>query len=178
MSTHVCETLGTCLQESQEFIRMRVCEYASESGYASWTSMHQEAWEITIDGMIRSISDAIADGHYPSHLRADEISQNNPAIKFAIKESRLYRGQGVALALFMGLIKCFRKTLSDAIDQTDRLSREISDEWHQWLVTIFDRIEIAVCSEWINVDADRYTEELQQTNLQLTHEKESVQNDF
>ncbi len=95
---------------------------------------------------------------------------DDPIAMFGIVEAQKHRERGVSLNMFLGLMKYYRQSYIDLVD--DKISDlAILKDYELFLNRIFDRIEIGFSVEWFGSKGDNTILELQINNRMMTNEK-------
>lgn len=148
----------------------RVLGYAKKQGYTEYTSTLEEAWRISIQGLSDSLIQTLELAPEHFELGPHENFETDPVCKFAIEEAARHRERGIDLKMFLGLFKYYRQAYVDRLAEGPVGGREVGDALH-WVNRIFDRLEIAFCSAWIELAEEERVRELQDTNRRLANEK-------
>ena len=148
----------------------RVLGHAKERGYTLYTSTLVEAWRLSISGLSGSILMAIDQYAEIPELSPDEDLTHDPIAQFGIIEAQRHRERGVSLLMFLGLMKYYRQSYLDLLHGQGWTSPE-TERYALYINRIFDRIEIAFCTEWASGGSDRAMQELQGKNRLMTNEK-------
>ena len=162
--------LQTLLEGSEDDLIDRVLGYARLHDYVKYTSTLQEAWRISIAGLSDAMVKALH--HYDGipELGPDEDFSHDPVATFAITEAQKHRERGVTLSMFLGLMKYYRQSYIDLISAAD--DPDIDKAWCMLFINRFyDRLEIGLCSEWLERGEKKKTRELQSSNRSMTNEK-------
>ncbi|RPJ82159.1 MAG: hypothetical protein EHJ94_02735, partial [Deltaproteobacteria bacterium] len=164
------ENISRTIHANEDWLIHRVLQYAKIHDYTKYTSTLAEAWRLSISGLSASLIKGM--DHYRSvpEMNPDDDFQNDPLTHFGIIEARRHRERGVSLSMFLGLMKYYRQSYVDLIQEKKE------DGWNLELARLFidrsfDRIEIAFCQEWSGKDQDEYIKELQANNRRMTNEK-------
>jgi signal transduction histidine kinase len=162
-----CKTL----KENEIWLMERILSYAKAQGYTEYTSTLIEAWRVSIAGLSDAISDAyvLYKDKLPEFL-PDERFEDDPVTQFGVTEARLHLKRGISLSMFLGLFKYYRYTFQDFIQTLD-LSPKDRMFHHSFVERCLDRIEIAFCTQWSNLEGDKVIAELQSSNRLMTNEK-------
>jgi PAS domain S-box-containing protein len=163
--------LAVLLREKEQWLMERILFYAREHGYAAYTSTLIEAWRISIAGLTDSVASAFESSASPEiELAVHADLRSDPVAGFGFAEARLHRRRGVDLGMFLGLFVYYRQTYQDCVreflppgDERDRLEHV--------LIRLFDRMQIAFCSEWAAHDCGGLNEEMATTLRDMTNEK-------
>lgn len=148
----------------------RILSYAKERQYVKYTSTLREAWRLSIHDLSTTIIDTFLQSDKELELHPDEDYTNDAVSRFGILEAQRHRERGVSLSMFLGLLKYYRQSYCDFISDSD-LDVVVKREAAHRVDRIFDRIEIGLAAEWVNLSADRYRIDLEDTNRRLTNEK-------
>ena len=155
---------------NEETLMEHVLAFAKVSGYAKYASTLFEAWRTSIAGLSGAFKEAIETHGRVPPIHAEEDIVNDPMTSFAVMEAQRHRERGVRIDMFLGLLKYYRRAYVELIHDIDEEPAAIQlclDSIH----CFFDKIEIAFCSEWAELDKDRLVEELQASNRFLSNEK-------
>ena len=161
--------LARLLNGGGDWLLERLFHYATRQDFARYSSPLKEAWRLSLVGLTEALTAAAASG-VDCELTPEADYQQDPACAFGIQEARRHRSRGVNLAMFLGLFKYYRQTYQD-------LLREEGEAFHDpraaaiLVDRIFDRIEIAFCTEWSGTDGEAQIRELSRSNLDLASEK-------
>lgn len=167
MMENFCKTL----KENELWLMERILSYAKKQGFTKYSSTLVEAWRVSINGL----SDAIIQGcamygdNLPEFL-PDENFEADPITQFGIDEARLHRERGISLSMFLGLYKYYRYAYEDLVKTYD-VPGPKKEFYHAFVERCFDRIEIAFCNQWSNLNNDKLILELQESNRLMTNEK-------
>lgn len=148
----------------------RVLGYAKQRGYTRFTSTLQEAWRLSIAGLTASLCQAMDTLAEIPELGPDVDTIEDPLTLFALVEARRHRERGVTLTMFLGLMKYYRQSYIDLLASVPP-SAGITADARLFIDRCFDRIEVAFCQEWVDIDPANRNEELQQANRFMTNEK-------
>ncbi|WP_051261328.1 sensor histidine kinase [Desulfovibrio inopinatus] len=163
--------LQNLLIQSEYKLMERILQYAKSQGYSRYTSTLVEPWRISIQGLTDAIVTAIL--HYgkvlPQFSPQDQF-EDDPIAQFGLIEAQLHRERGIDLAMFLGLYKYYRYTYVGLIREASFDDAE-KDFYVSFVERCFDRIEIAFCSQWINLGESVALTELQRANRTITNEK-------
>lgn len=148
----------------------RILACAKQHGYTEYTSTLIDAWHVSIAGINLTLGQAVdifdATG---LELSPDDTFDNDPISLFAIEQSRLHRERGVNLTMFLGLLKYYRQVYLDCVTELGDDSNQDRDL--TFVNRFYDRLEIALCSDWTKVSNEKRIAELQERNRTMTNEK-------
>lgn len=162
--------LAKLLQDNQSFLIKRVLEYAKQLGYVKYTSTLEEAWIASISGLTGALTTAMIRNPSIPEISVDHDFFNDPVAQFGIIEAQQHRRRGISMEMYLSLMKYYRQSYLDLVTET------VSDAGQKniyllWILRFFDFTEIAFCAEWNAMSNDAKLTELQQTNRNLTNEK-------
>ena len=164
------EAFHDIIAGSEEWLMERVLQYARQYGYSAYTSTLSEAWRASIAGLSIPIIAALRTDEQIQPLRADRDFAADPVARFGVEEAKKHRERGVTFTLFLGLMKYYRRAYIDLLLQTGYPPAEAAAS-RERLDNFFDRMELGFSSEWFKLNQTELIRELQQTNLQITSEK-------
>jgi len=162
--------LQSLLYQYEGWLLERVLQYARQYGYAKSAATLEEGWRLSIVALSDLITSAVTDPNTSLDLGPHESADPDSRFRLIIEESRRHRMRGVSLPIFLSLLKYYRRTYQDLLDEAvpDPSERmPISD----FIVRLFDRLEVACLSDWARTDPESFTQELRTRNLALTNEK-------
>jgi hypothetical protein len=162
--------LAAILQQHEDWLMQRVLGYAKERGYTRFTSTLQEAWRLSIAGLTASLCQAMETLDRIPELGVEIDGAQDPLTLFALVEARRHRERGVTLTMFLGLMKYYRQSYIDLLASVPASAGLAADD-RLFVERCFDRIEVAFCQEWIDIDPANRHEELQEANRFMTNEK-------
>jgi PAS domain S-box-containing protein len=162
--------LQSIIAENEEWLIDRILAYAKRQGYTRYTSTLREAWRQSVAGLSASIVAALKDGIPDLELTPEEDCAGDPMTRFGIHEADLHRQRGVALGMFLGLMKYYRQAYLDLIVKTSP-DRRRQGAFSHLLNRCFDRIEIGFVSSWPAPDPNDLIADLQRANRDMTNEK-------
>lgn len=148
----------------------RILEYATTHDYVKYTSTLKEAWRLSISGITQSIVDEIKQNRMDMSLGPDTDYSQDPVAQFGIEEARRHRERGVGIGMFLGLLKYYRQTYKDLVDVSGD-DPDTKTKFDQFIERCFDRIEIGLCTEWMQMPAEELLSKLQVVNRRMTNEK-------
>ena len=158
------------LKNKEEWLMERILDYAIQREYSKYTSTLKEAWRLSISGLSQSFIAGLQTGRDDFELHPEEAYHKDPITQFGILEGKRHRERGIDIAMFLGLFKYYRQCYFDLIHSTD-FDQQLKAKYHSMIDRFFDRVEIGLCSEWINTDQSKLIKELQDTNRRMTNEK-------
>ncbi|MGC8660094.1 MAG: PAS domain-containing protein [Desulfomonilaceae bacterium] len=164
------DLLRELIVNGEEWIIHRLWIYTTERGYAKYSSTLEEAWRISIKGVSGCIIKALEIHDSPPELSPDDQFDQDPIAAFGVAEAQRHRERGITLGMFLGLLKYYRQTYIDLVDESG-LKTEDRSRYHLFVERCFDRIEIGVSVEWASGTGEERIQELQATNRFLTNEK-------
>ncbi|WP_147819943.1 PAS domain S-box protein [Salidesulfovibrio onnuriiensis] len=160
--------LHTLLTNHEEWLMERILAYAKKQGYTRYTSTLVEPWRMSVSGLTKAIGKGLENSEsLRAGLTPDDCYKDDPVSEFAIMESRLHRQRGVNLSMFLGLLKYYRASYFDLVEE--KAPPELRASFHGFLLDFFDRLEVALSGDWAATTDD--PPEVQAINRQLANEK-------
>ena len=160
----------TFILENEEWLMKQILFYAKRQGYSKYTSTLMEAWRLSISGLSNTLVSTISADMKDLELSPEENYTIDPAASFGILEAKRHRERGINLSMFLGLMKYYKQSYLDLIDQT-ALSGLCKDTYKLKVERFFDRIELGFCTEWCSLKEKVKLRELQNKNRDITNEK-------
>jgi signal transduction histidine kinase len=164
------EKLQRLISNNEDWLMSRVLSYAQERGYGKYTSTLKEDWRVSISGLSASLLAALLTYKKSPELGPDEDYLNDPIAGFAITEAQKHRERGVPLAMFLGLMKYYRQSYLDLVGHAS-FAADYDNKCRLFITRFFDRLEIGFCTAWASLTRNKVVEELQNSNLAMTNEK-------
>jgi len=155
---------------NEEWLMKQILFYAKRQGYSKYTSTLMEAWRLAISGLSNALISSIARDIKEFELAPDEDYSIDPAASFGILEAKRHRERGVNLSMFLGLMKYYKQSYMDLIDQAES-SGSCKDTYKLKMERFFDRIELGFCTEWCTHTEEDRIRELQNKNRDISNEK-------
>ena len=171
ISSAAVQKLGQFVTSNEDWIMERLLGYAKRQDYARYTSPLQEAWRQSVSGLNEAFLQALETfGLEGNEFTPDDSFADDPVSLFAVEESRRHRERGVDLAMFLGLFKYYRRAWVDLIrEKGDKLDCPIL--CRNAVIRFFDRLEIALCTNWVSVTEQERLEEMSHRSLLMVNEK-------
>lgn len=166
------QNLINLIQASEDWLIRRILKYAKERGYTRYTSTLEEAWRLSIAGLSASLVQGLLYHSQIPDFGPEDDFLTDPLNAFGIVEAKRHRKRGVSLAMFLGLLKYYRQSYVDLIEEK-LPDAEQQARSRRFLERSFDRMEIAFCQEWAGHQTEKLITELQAANRLLTNEKNS-----
>ena len=164
------EKMLDCIVAGEEWLMERILFYAKEHDYAKYTSTLVEPWRLSIAGLTDALAQAVHSGRTNLELGPDEDMTQDSIAAFAVLEAQLHRKRGVSFAMFLGLMKYYRQSYLDYIEQHKGELQQLA-QCRNYLHRFFDRLEIAFSVEWAGIAEESTILELQNENRRMTNEK-------
>lgn len=147
--------LAEVIRNSEPALIGRVIHFARTSGYIKFTPENESVWRTSVRGLSDGLISALEMSEViPSTNMGAELIDDT-ATAFGVNQAKQHRTRGVTLVMFLGLMKYFRQSYHDIID--DNAGSIKDSRWaHNFTEHYFDRIELGFISEW-----ERSAKELQ-----------------
>ncbi len=154
----------------EDVLMEKVLDYAKKHDYTKYTSTLKEAWRMSISGLTGALAEAIDKTGDIPEMGPDDDFANSEIAEFGIIEARKHRSRGVAIGMFLGLMKYYCQAYVDLVQESG-FSPEEKEHFSQYVRRYFDHIELGFAVEWMNLSEKQMIEELQERNRQMTNEK-------
>lgn len=164
------KTFVRYIDEHEDWLMGRILDYAQQRDYTKYTSTLKEPWRLSISGLSKSLSDLVLLKGEDVELGPNEDFSTDPATQYGMMEAIRHRERGVSLDLFLGLMKYYYQSYQDLIHES-KFSAAEKKQFCNLIKRFFDRLEIAFCATWASSEHDNLIRELQESNLQMTNEK-------
>jgi PAS domain S-box-containing protein len=151
----------------EEWLMNQILFYAKRHDYSRYTSTLMEAWRLSISGISYTL---ITSCSHDLELSPDEDYTKDPAASFGILEAKRHRERGVSLPMFLGLLKYYRQSYMDLIEQEIEQG-PYRDKCRIKTERFFDRMELGFCTEWCSQTENSKLKELQSKNREILNEK-------
>ncbi len=162
--------LHDVIADNEDRLTAGIIEYAKARGYTPFTSTLEQAWRASIHGLSAPLLAALAEGRSCTAVVAETEYGRDPIAFYGIEAARRHRTRGITLGLFLGLMKSYRRTYLDLVDDAAGDEAERRD-WADVVDNFFDRMEVGFCDEWANRSQDEDAEQLRVQNRHVTNEK-------
>lgn len=164
------ELLYDLIKNNQAYLLKKTLSYAKLHNYVKYTSTLEEAWVASISGLSAALLRAIETDNRVPEIEVDHDFLNDPISSFGVVEAQRHRHRGIDLGMFLGLFKYYRQAYLDLV--TESIEEEAKQHLYLlWINRYFDHNEIAFCAEWADKSNQNVLLEMQNTNRQLTNEK-------
>jgi two-component system cell cycle response regulator len=158
------------IEDNEDWLIESILNYAKKFGYSKYTSTLEETWRMPVVRLSESLIQGIRRNSGVPELGPDGDPGGDPLADFGFSEARRHRERGISIATFLGLMKCYRRSYLDLLDQKSKSGKEVKNH-RTFLERCFDRIEIAFCQEWAGDEKDILISDLQMKNRIVTNEK-------
>ncbi len=164
-------TFSELMHTNEDWLMERVLHYAKLRGYAAFTSTLTEPWRISVSGLSLAMCQAYLkfNGQLPEFSPTDTYL-DDPCSGFGVTEARLHRERGISISMFMGLLKYYRQAYCDLVREKLADPLEVP-RVNSFIIRFYDRLELALCAEWIGLGHEKTVVELQSKNRDMTNEK-------
>ncbi|NBC47195.1 MAG: response regulator [Gammaproteobacteria bacterium] len=165
------QRLCECVRRHEDRLVEQVIDAARRTGYFQYTPALTRAWRESVVGLSADLTAALSAQDDPQPIVADVDYVDDPHCRFALETGRRHRARGVTLSLFLGLMKHFRGCYLELVRECD-LPPGDSELGRSFVEGFFDRVEVALCTDWSRPDKDAAIAELTAKNRLLTNEKD------
>lgn len=140
-------SLSELISGGEELLIRKVICYAERMGYSRHTPPDAEVWQRSIQGLSRGLISALETSEKIPEVSADLDYTHDTITAFGIEQARKHRSRGVPLDMFLGLMKYFRQSYRDLLDES-HLDAALALWGQNYIERYFDRIELGFISEW------------------------------
>ncbi|WP_298266675.1 histidine kinase [Geobacter sp.] len=155
---------------SEAWLLDRVRRHVRDIGHGAYAPTLVTARKIALGGIARTLAevmDTILDEPVFSY---DIEPQDDPVTKFCAGKAREHLQRGVTVGMFLGILKCYRRSFHDLIGEHELPPGE-KERGREIVERFFDRVEIATCTQWCGLTEEDKLAQLQEGNRRLTNEK-------
>lgn len=152
--------LADLIKHDEAALVSKVIDYAEKTGYSRYTPSDAGAWQTAIRGLSEGLIAALGPSAEIPELSPEMDLVNDRITRFGVEQAKKHRSRGVTLVMFLGLMKYFRQSYHDIIED-NHLPEQNYVKAHTFVERYFDRVELGFIAEW-----ERNAEE-----LKLRHEK-------
>ncbi|MGE5247376.1 MAG: PAS domain-containing protein, partial [Verrucomicrobiota bacterium] len=162
--------LRDLIADRESWLVQRIVAYARDRGYTAYTSILEDAWRASVAGLSAPLIELLDRSVAPPELSADDDLSFDPLAAAGVLEARRHRERGVPLAMFLGLMKYCRQGYVDLVREAG-FPREEEEAYRRIVERFFDRVEVAVVTEWERTSAEARVAELAAANRVLVNER-------
>ena len=164
------QSLRDLVAEREAWLVQRVLDYTRERGYAKYAPTLEGAWRASVAGLSAPLMDFLAGDVTPLELSPGDDFASDPLSAFGVLEARRHRERGIDLPMFLGLMKYYRQSYDDLVREAG-FPREEEEAYRLLVARFFDRMEVAVSSDWERTSGEARVAELSAVNRTMTNEK-------
>jgi signal transduction histidine kinase len=159
--------LGELIRSSEAALASRISYYAEKTGYSTFTPPDENVWKLAIRGFSEGLLTALEQSREIPELSPDVDLVNDTITAFGVRQAKNHRSRGVTLVMFLGLMKYFRQSYHDSIN--DHPDPAFDTFWaHTFVERYFDKVELGFIAEW-----ERSADELKAYHDKLLLERNS-----
>jgi signal transduction histidine kinase/CheY-like chemotaxis protein/HPt (histidine-containing phosphotransfer) domain-containing protein len=155
---------------SQGWLTSRIIHYAKTRGYTPYTSTLEQAWVASICGISEPLIEAVKEGRTLYEAAATADFARDPIANYGIEVAQRHRTRGITLGLFLGLMKSYRLTYLDLVDESGLAAADKAPA-RSIINNFFDRMEVGFCEEWAGKSSTEQIDQLSAQNRLITNEK-------
>ena len=159
--------LKRLINEHEDWLIDRVVHYARDNEFTRYTSTLREAWRASICGLSEPLVAALEEMPADGHTSGAPIRS---AVAFGIEEAKKHRARGIDMGLFLGLMKFYRRTYFDLVEEKVP-ALEDQQRLTALLLEMFDSVEIGLVRELIGTRETTELDHLREKNRELSNEK-------
>lgn len=140
-------SLADLISKGEETLIRNVLRYAEQMGYAKYTPADIRVWQKAVQGLSRGLVTSLGTTPEIPEISPDLDYLHDTITAFGIEQARKHRSRGVTLEMFLGLMKYFRQSYHDLVNDSGLEASRLP--WAQaYIERYFDRIELGFISEW------------------------------
>ncbi len=165
------EQLLEIITSNNQWLTQRAIDYAKETGYSRYTTTIWAAWEGGINELNTGLKAFFSEQSETWHLDSEIDYRNTDSLGGLVKIGQVHRAIGISFQHFLGLMKYFRLTYLDLIDNTTQKGEQ-RITLRAFLHSFFDKAELAICTDWAETSDDQRLEVVSKRMQSLTLEKD------
>lgn len=162
--------LKQLILRNEEELMASILNYAKIYGYAKYTSTLKEAWRLSIAGLSEALVKVIDSNDSIPKMTPETDFMKTHIAEFGITEARKHRSRGVTLGMFLSFMKYYFQSYVDLLREAE-LSQGEKEFFCDYIKQFFDYIEMGFTLEWTGLSDRSALEELQNSNREMTNEK-------
>ena len=139
--------------DSEDRIVRDVMDAARVKGYGRHIPALEGAYRLAVSTISASVVQVLSVAGDVPALRAESVTEGDAIAALGARFARSGRGEGVDLAKFLGLLKCYRDAYVAAVG-AGALDPEKAAGYAAVIGRFFDHLEIGYVSEWSAVSAE------------------------
>ena len=155
---------------SEAWLLDRVRRHVRDIGHGAYAPTLVTARKIALGGIARTLAEVMDTILAEPVFSYDIEPQDDPVAKFCAGKAREHLQRGVTIGMFLGILKCYRRSFHDLVGEHD-LQPEEKERGRAVVDRFFDRVEIATCTQWCGLTEEEKLTQLQDGNRRLTNEK-------
>jgi len=159
--------LTDLIVRNEDLLLSQVLSLAEANGYFRFVPGTPEEWRAALRGLSGSLLQAFRSDPSPPSLAADDIGREDGLSAFGVVEARKRRREGMPPAIFLGLVKFFRRAYLDLVRSAGLPCGE-EEGYLRYIERFFDRNEVAVCASWTTEIESGRLAELRQEHDELS----------
>ena len=144
------EYLRKLIGSRQGWLMHRILQSALERGYAGHASLLADVWRASRDGLSKVLLTTLQETHALHRAYDGEEDAQNVLEDLASQLTAEYHQSDIDLGTLLGLFKCCRQGTQDLVQEVC-LERDDQVRYQRSLSACFDRLEIALVTEWSRV---------------------------
>ena len=158
------------LRSNEEHLLEMILKYAKDNYYTKYPPTLKETWHLSISGLSSALIKAMEDNDSIPEIGSYEDFINHRLGEYGIIEAQKHRSRGITLGMYLGLMKCYKLSYIQLINESD-FSIEEKSYFIQFTSWFFDQFELGFTIEWENRNNEKEYIELQEFSRQMTNER-------
>lgn len=163
------KNLINCLGTNYDWLIKQISDYGKGPGIKTSAAEALEIRKNLIGKITSALIETIEKSPEMPVFPLQDDADTNLLSQLGGEEAKRYRKEGASIIDFLNLIKYYRQSYIDLIQEQIDNSLDIY-YYTQYIERGFDRIEMAFCSEWTRLNENTQIKELQAHNRYLTNE--------
>lgn len=161
------EKLKSLILSHEDWLIDRVVHHAHQHDQTRFTSTLREAWRTSIAGLSQPLVASI-DEALDNHVQNNKSLET--AVAFGREQARKHRWRGTDLAMFLELLKLYRGSYFELIEENVPDPEE-RQPFNNLLLQMFDSVELGLTREWSMIDETVELARLREEVRALSNEK-------
>ncbi|GAB4256393.1 EAL domain-containing protein [Thermincola ferriacetica] len=148
IESDITNELHNLISRNKNRILKRVLHFAEKHDYLKHTHTLETTWRKSVASLNDAIFKALGCTNSLFAMNLSTDLSTDVLSAFGTKEGKKHRERGVTLQMFLGLLKHCRISYEELITDAE-LEPGLKEKCLVTLERVFDRLEIGVCTEWV-----------------------------
>jgi signal transduction histidine kinase len=160
------------LKENDGCLLVKLIDYAIKSGFSTYSSTLVGLWRTTVAELSDTIIQLLKEAPGLPRIMVTHTFANEPLLQYVTSEATKHCLRGIDMNMFIGVFKYCRRAYIEIINEAN-----FDLQYHVFCQSsindVFDKMELAIISKYLELMNDEETTKLQEMNRLLTNEKNS-----